>query len=225
MSRKVYVRNTRPEDFPVITDISRQIYDERLIWTEDELYSHQHVFPEGQFVAVTHDTQEVVGTAMSLIVLWDDYDLGDDYIDFTADSTFRNHDAKGHTLYGAEVFVDQNRRGLGIGGALYEARRNLCRQLGLLRIRAGARLPGYDDVANRLSVEDYVREVIAGRMYDPTLSFQLRQGFNVIGIASGYLAPDEESRNYAAVIEWLNTQVASDHDIVAARERYMDSIS
>lgn len=225
MSRKVYVRNTRPEDFPAIMDISRQIYDDSLIWTEEELRSHQEVFPEGQFVAVTHDTHEVVGTAMSLIVLWDDYDLEDDYIDFTADSTFRNHNPEGRTLYGAEVFVDRTRRGLGIGGALYEARRNLCRQLGLLRIRAGARLPGYDAVADRLSIEDYVREVIAGRMYDPTLSFQLRQGFHVIGIAPGYLAPDEKSRNYAAVIEWLNTQAATEEDILAARERYMDSIS
>ena len=225
MSRKVYVRKTRPEDFPVIIDISRQIYDEKLIWTEEELQSHQEVFPEGQFVAVTRDTHEVVGTAMSLIVLWEDYDLEDDYIDFTADSTFRNHNPEGRTLYGAEVFVDQTRRGLGIGGALYEARKTLCRELGLLRIRAGARLPGFDDVADRLNIEDYVREVIAGRMYDPTLSFQLRQGFNVIGIASGYLAPDEESRNYAAVIEWLNTQAATENDIVAARERYMDSIS
>ncbi|MFW6368189.1 MAG: GNAT family N-acetyltransferase [Spirochaetota bacterium] len=225
MSHQVYVRRTTPDDFAAIEAMSRLIYDDQLAWTRDELASHQRLFPEGQFVAVARDTGEVVGTAMSLIVAWEDYDIGDDYIDFTADSTFRNHDRSGRTLYGAEVFVHPHRRGMGIGGALYEARRQLCRELGLLRIRAGARLPGYHKAADRLSVYEYVREVIAGRAYDPTLSFQLRQGFSVIAIVSGYLAPDAASRNYAAVIEWLNTQEATDAEIERARSRYLDSIS
>lgn len=221
---KVFVRTTRPEDFAAIEEMSRLIYDEQLTWSPEELESHQRLFPEGQFVAISRKTGEVVGTAMSLIVSWDDYDIGDDYIDFTADSTFRNHDPSGRTLYGAEVFVHPNRQGMGIGRALYRARQDLCKRLGLLRIRAGARLPGYDAVAGRMNIHDYVREVIAGRAYDPTLSFQLRQGFRVIGIAEGYLAPDAKSRNYAAVIEWLNTEVATDREIEAARERYFDSL-
>lgn len=225
MSQQVYVRRTTPEDFPAIEAMSRLVYDDQLAWTREELASHQNLFPEGQFVAVARDTQEVVGTAMSLIVSWEDYEIGDDYIDFTADSTFRNHDPSGRTLYGAEIFVHPHRRGMGIGGSLYEARRELCRELGLLRIRAGARLPGYHEASERLSVYDYVREVIAGRAYDPTLSFQLRQGFNVIAIVSGYLAPDAASRNYAAVIEWLNTRKATDEEIAIARSRYLDSIS
>ena len=43
-------------------------------------------------------------------------------------------------LYGAEVMVHPARQGTGVGKCLYEARRALTIRLGLLRIRAGARL-------------------------------------------------------------------------------------
>jgi hypothetical protein len=45
------------------------------------------------------------------------------------------------------------------------------------RIRAGARIPGYGVVADRMSPEVYVEEVVRGLRKDPTLSFQLAQGF------------------------------------------------
>lgn len=222
MSSRVIVRQTLSDDLPAIEQMSKLVYDApQLAWSLDELRSCLRSFPEGQLVAVSPRTGEIVGTAMSLIIKWDDYDIEDDYIDFTADSTFHNHDPQGRTLYGAEIFVHPDRQGLGTGSALYEARRDLCRRFGLLRIRAGARIPGYQSVADRMSVHDYVREVIAGRAYDPTLSFQLRQGFQVIGIASGYLAPDVESRNYAVVIEWLNSDVATPDELEAARSRYL----
>ena len=79
--------------------------------------------------------------AASLIVLWDDYDMTSSWRDFTEHGTFRNHDPKGRTLYGAEVMVHPDEQGRGIGKKLYAARRELVRRMGLLRIRAGARLP------------------------------------------------------------------------------------
>ena len=64
--------------------------------------------------------------------------------------TFTNHDP-GRTLYGAEVMVRPNEQGRGIGQQLYTVRRELVRRLGLLRIRAGARLAGYHLQADRLT--------------------------------------------------------------------------
>ncbi|MEX0742560.1 MAG: GNAT family N-acetyltransferase, partial [Phycisphaeraceae bacterium] len=132
----VIVRNTRPEDIEQIQALSKLTYSRREAWTPRELQSHLRIFPEGQFVAIEQATGRVVGMAASLIVLWDDYELDTSWIDFTDDGLFTNHDPEhGRTLYGAEVMVHSDMQGRGVGKKLYAARRQLCRRLGLLRIR------------------------------------------------------------------------------------------
>jgi hypothetical protein len=108
-------------------------------------------------------------------------------------------------------------QGKGIGKRLYERRRELCQRLGLLRIRAGARLAGYHRCADSLSPEEYTRRVVSGELSDPTLSFQLSRDFVVIGVARQYLRHDKESLGHAAVIEWLNPAVATARDYAARK--------
>jgi len=203
--RRVIVRNTTPDDFAGIIALSEETYPGSPPWSESALASHREQFAEGQFVAIDTQSGSVVGMAASLIVLWDDYEFDDSWRDFTAGGSFRNHDpARGHTLYGAEVMVSPGRRGLGIGKAIYAARFALAERLGLWRIRAGARLRGYHRHAHRLSAREYTERVVRGTSTDATLSFQLRQGFEVLGVVPNYLAYDPESLGYAAVIEWRN---------------------
>lgn len=200
---EIVVRETRESDFDQIVELTRRVYAETPPWTRAQLEAHHKVFPEGQFVAVAGE--RVVGMAASLIVWWDDYDVTTSWRDFTAEGTFANHDpAKGRTLYAAEVMVDPDWQGHGIGGRLYDARRQLVIRLGLRRIRAGARLRGYHRYASRLTPRDYVRRVESGEIHDPTLSFQLHRGFRVLDVVAGYLRHDPESLGHAAVIEWVN---------------------
>ena len=117
----------------------------------------------------------------------------------------------------ADIMVDPDSQGLGMGKALYAARDELLRAYGLLRIRAGARLQGYHLHRDTLSPEAYVLEVVAGRLSDPTLTFQLKRGFKVLGIAAGYMRHDPMSLGFAAVIEYLNPAVATPDDY--ARQR------
>ncbi|MEO8440791.1 MAG: GNAT family N-acetyltransferase [Spartobacteria bacterium] len=209
---KVVVRNTRSEDFEQIIQMTREVYRDSPSWSVEQLASHLEVFPEGQFVAVEEGTGRVLGMAASLIVVWDDYDMTASWRDFTDHGTFRNHDPKGRTLYGAEVMVRPSEQGRGTGKKLYKARRALVRRLGLLRTRAGARLCGYHRYADRLTAEQYVVRVMAGDLSDPTLTFQLKQGFLPLAVAPDYLHHDPESLGYAAVIEWLNPEVATAAD-------------
>src|SRR5690606_29150427 len=138
----IRVRPTRPEDFPSIHRISRAIYPDSPAWSDAQLTSHLAMSPEGQLVA--GDAGGVVGMAASLVVLWDDYSYDTSWREFTDHGMFTNHDpVHGRTLYGAEIMVDPARQGQGIGKALYQGRRDICRRLRLLRIRAGARLAGY----------------------------------------------------------------------------------
>ncbi len=100
---------------------------------------------------------------------------------------------------------------------LYRARRKTARKFGLLRIRAGARLRGYGEYAGSLEPTEYVSRVVNGQITDATLTFQIRRGFHVIAVIPRYLRDDPESRGYAAVIEWLNPDVATPEDCAEAR--------
>jgi GNAT superfamily N-acetyltransferase len=179
------------------------------------------VFPQGQLVALDPPTGELLGMAASLVVLWDDYEIDANWRDMTDHGMFTNHDPRGHTLYGAEIMVDPDARRRGVGRAIYAARRDLARRLRLLRIRAGARLRGYSRHRDTLSPEAYVRAVVDGSIADPTLTFQLKQRFKVIAVVSGYLQHDPESLGYAAVIEWINHDVARRRDYAGREPRFL----
>lgn len=220
--QNILVRNTQPKDFPQITELSRAVYPESIPWSEKALASHVEIFPEGQFVAIDQEKNRVVGMASSLILHWEDYDMIEDWSDFTDGGKFTNHDPEhGRTLYGAEVMVDPACQGQGIGRKIYRARRDLARKMKLLRIRAGARLRGYHKYAKQWTAEEYVQRVVREEVRDPTLSFQLHQGFEVLGVVPKYLQNDPESLGYAAVIEWLNPEVAQPKDYAKRNPKFL----
>jgi GNAT superfamily N-acetyltransferase len=217
----IVVRQVTPADFPDIIELTRRVYPQSPPWSERQLASHQNVFPEGQLIAIDEDTGAVAGMAASLIVLWDDYDIASSWRDFTDAGMFTNHDPlRGRTLYGAEVMVDPAMQGAGVGSRLYAERQALAERLALLRIRAGARLRGYHLCAATMTAAEYVEQVVDGRLYDPTLTFQLRRGFHVLDVVAGYLRHDPESLGWAAVIEWINTAVASPADYHHGHPRF-----
>ena len=218
LQRKVRIRRTRKSDIPAIIALSRHVYPNSAPWSEKQLSSHLDVFPRGQLVAEDPEAKEIVGMAASLIVFWDDYDMSGSWRDFTAGGMFTNHDpVLGKTLYGAEVMVMPTRQGTGIGKAIYAGRRRVAQRYGLLRIRAGARLRGYSAVSYKMSPDEYVRGVVRGELSDPTLGFQLSQGFHVLAVVPRYLHHDPESEGFAAVIEWLNPRVATLEDYKLAQ--------
>lgn len=64
-------------------------------------------------------------------------------------------------------------------------------------------MPGYQHHADQLSAEAYVDAVVSGELKDPVLTFLLRCGRVPVCIMPDYL-DDEQSRNYAALMEWRN---------------------
>jgi len=202
----VILRTLEEGDIPKLIELHRrcfpQMTDSDEAWQDDQLLSHLRVFPEGQLVLERDGA--LLGAASSLIV-----DLGPNplrhhtYYGITDDGYFYNHDPRGDTLYGADVYVAPECRSEGLGRFLYEARRDLCRRLNLRRILAGGRLWNYADHAERLTPEEYVYGVQDGEIPDPVLGFQLREGFVVRGIMQNYIR-DPRSRDHASLLEWLN---------------------
>lgn len=209
----ILIRQTQPDDFTAISELSKAVYSFPPYWNKTLLASHLEVFPQGQFVAIDSVSGKLVGMAASLIIRWDDYDIHGSWKDFTDAGMLTNHDpARGRTLYGVEVMVSPTVQRGGIGSALYAARRRLVEDLKLPRIRAGARLRGYYRYAHQMSAEDYAIKVIRGEIQGMTLAFQLKHGFRVLAVVSNYLPGDPESLGHVAVIEWINKQVATPQD-------------
>ena len=69
-----------------------------------------------------------------------------------------------------------------------------------------------------MTPREYVADVIAGKREDPTLSFQLKNGFVVLDIIPDYLH-DTESRNFATLLEWLNPQYVAAVSLHASEQQ------
>lgn len=202
----VKLRNTIKEDIHKIISLQKESFPFLAkygnIWHEDELQSHLNIFPEGQFVAEEPDGT-IVGSASTLIV-----NLNPEYADhtwkeITADGMFANHNPKGDSLYGADISTHPKYRHEGIGSMLYDERKNLVIKLNLRRMIAGGRLFNYCKYANQMTVDQYAKDVLEGKLHDPVLSFEIANGFRFIKILSNYL-DDVRSLNFASFIEWLN---------------------
>lgn len=205
---KVTVREATRNDIPRLVELNRisypQMAEDNVVWGESHLLCHQRTFPQGQLVAEING--QIMGACSSLIV-----NVGPDplrnhtWAGATDSGFFYNHDPKGDTLYGADIYAHPDARGIGVGAALYEARRKICKRFNLRRILAGGRLWNYAEYADLYTPQEYALRVVRGDIKDLVLSFQLRQGFILRGILSNYIR-DQRSHNYASLIEWLNPE-------------------
>lgn len=93
---------------------------------------------------------------------------------------------------------------LRLGRRLYEARKDLCRNLNLKSIMAGGRIPNYRQYADKMTAEEYIKAVKSKDIYDPTLTFQLSNGFEVKRLLKAYWPEDTASQGYATLLQWYN---------------------
>ena len=167
--------------------------------TSDDIEAYAEVFPEGYFVALIDGVPVGQGAGIYLDF---DFDNPEHTIaGITGEHQCGNHDPKGQWYYGTDISVHPDHRGKGIGSMLYEARKDLVRRDGRRGIIAGASLPGYFGHKISMSAAEYVDDVVAGHLSDPTLSFQLSHGFEVRGMLENYLE-DEADDGWAALIVW-----------------------
>lgn len=199
---RIILRNIQPEDVHELEVLSHTGFPGMDAFKAENFTSHIKIFPEGQF-CVEYDGK-LIGSASSMILNFDEFSPEDNFDTVTADGMITNHNPDGQDLYGVDVVVHPDYRGFKIGSMLYEARRNLCKSLNLKRIVFGGRIPGYHKVADKLTAKEYVQEVLDGKRTDPTMSFQLGQGFGYKGIIPNYIPDDTESMGYATLMEWIN---------------------
>lgn len=203
-AKKIEVRNLKLDDYLGLRTSMVEAYKNwhGSVWTEAHIKKLLEIFPEGQIVVLFND--KVVGVALSIIVNYDSFSDDHTYKEITGNYTFNTHTLKGNVLYGIEVFVHSEFRGLRLARRLYDARKELCERMNLKSIVFGGRLPGYAAQAGELSPKEYIDKVKMKEIHDPVLSFQLSNEFHVRKLLTNYMPGDAESKDYATLMEWNN---------------------
>lgn len=168
---------------------------------EEHFLMHCKLFPEGNFVALSGS--RIVGLGSGFLIDFDFNDHQHTFMEILADGWYTNHDPNGAYYYGADISVHPDFRRRGIGAKLYEARKSVVRRLNRRGIVAGGLMPNFAKYKHMMSAHEYVERVKRREIYDSTLTFQMDNGFRIMGALENYIV-DSASDNWSALILWDN---------------------
>ncbi|MCO6431229.1 MAG: carbon-nitrogen hydrolase family protein [Deltaproteobacteria bacterium] len=209
--KKIKVRQLRLEDFQKVVDLQLKCFPGMKPWSLEQFESQMKIFPEGQ-IGIVYNSK-LVASSSSLIVRFDHYHEWHNWKEISDAGFIRNHDPRGDTLYGIEIMVSPEVRGHKLARRLYDARKQLAKKLKIRKIIIGGRIPGYSRFADKMSAEEYVKQVINKRLTDPVLTVQVANGFEVTGLIPNYMPNDKESLGYATSCEWINPDYVIDESL------------
>ena len=200
--KKIKIRQITVEDFDDVVAMQARCFPGMVTWKRDQIESQVRLFPEGQF-CIEYDGN-IVASASSLIVDFDHYDDWHNWKEISDNGYIRNHDPEGDTLYGIEIMVDPEFRGMKLARRLYERRKELARERNIRRMIIAGRIPGYGAQSEKMTAREYAEQVIKKNLYDPVLTVQLSNGFQLRRLIPNYFPSDSDSRGYATFLEWTN---------------------
>ena len=200
--KKIKLRRLTLEDYDNLVQMQQRCFPGMTPWGRDQIESQISLFPEGQLCIEYKG--KVVASSNSLIVDYDRYEEWHDWKRVSDAGYIRNHTPEGDTLYGIEIMVDPEYRGMHLARRLYDARKDVCRRLNLARIVVGGRIPGFGSQPPEMTAREYVEKVIERGLYDPVLTTQVANGFVLNELIPDYFPSDEASRGYATHLEWPN---------------------
>ncbi len=210
MAEAFVVQNMQPEHVEACAALQplcypTLAYEEQL--KPEHFLSHIRLFPEGQFVALERASGRVVGSTSGFLTYYEriapEYFQGHTFLEAIAGGWLTNHNPRGNYYYGIDMCVHPDYRGRGIARMLHDARKALCRRLNLRGQVIGGMIPGYANFKHLMSAADYVRHVVAGIIFDSTLTTQLRNGFELRGLLQNYLH-DPPTDGWSTLLEWRN---------------------
>ena len=192
------------EDYEELKEVMIEAYASMpgSYWRKYHIKSLIEKFPEGQVVIKVNG--QLAGCALSIILDYNQFDDHHTYEDITGNFTFSTHTDRGDVLYGIDVFIKKEYRGLRLGRRLYDYRKELTERLNLRGIAFGGRIPNYHKYAEQLSPKEYIDKVKRKEIHDPVLNFQISNDFHPSKILKGYLEGDSASGEFAVLLEWDN---------------------
>ncbi len=215
--RSIVVRPLCMDDFDRIVALQLKCFPGMKPWTREQMESQLTIFPEGQICV--ENAGSIVASSSSLMLDFAMYADWHNWREISDAGYIRNHNPEGNTLYGIEIMVDPEFRGMRLARRLYDARKKLAREKNLMRIVLGGRIPGYHQYKDQMTARQYVDKIINKQLVDPVLTAQLSNGFVLVRLLKAYLEPDRESQGYATLLEWTNLDYQPDvHRIFVAEK-------
>ena len=172
-------------------------------FTEADLLQLAEIFPQGTILA--HDGERVVGmgTGVFLNLDFDNLPPTEQELLYDATTNTSKHNPEGDYYYGSDMAVHPDYRGKRIGRAIYNRRKALLVEHNRIGFAAAAVLPGFANHKDKIDIDTYIEQVLAGNLFDPTLSMQLRNGFRFIRVIKDFFI-FPRSDNWCALIVWEN---------------------
>ncbi len=171
-------------------------------WKEHHIEKLLKIFPEGQVVVKANG--HIAGCALSIIIPQNKVDNPHTYREITGNYTFDTHTREGDLLYGVDIFIKPEFRGMRLGRRMYDFRKELCETLNLKGIVFGGRIPNYHNYSETLSPKKYIEKVKSKEIEDPVFNFQLSNDFYPVRILKKYLEGDVLSKEFAVLLKWDN---------------------
>ena len=224
---KLVIRNAKPKDIAGIRPLYDKVYGVANGYTVDQIAGQINKFPDGQFVAEFEG--QIVGHCVTFVIDSATALSQHSWTEITGGGFAARHDPDGDMLYGMDVIVDSEFRRLRIGQRFYKVRQDLCQWLELKGIVFGGRMPAYTRAKRRKansaeSPQDYLDKVLAGKIHDQVLRFQLANGFEPDRILEGYLPEDKASQGNAVLMVWRNPYVDRDQPVKKRLPRGVEAV-
>ncbi len=192
------IRNATPEDVVQMEYVQAQCYPtlhQSEILTKNHFANHIKVFPEGQLVVEKEG--KIVASASTFRCDFPEHDST--FLEETDNLWITNVQIpNGDWMYGIDMGVLQEYRGLGLSTEMYNARNEICKQLKLKgQIIAGMTI-GYGKVKDKMTIEEYCYALGINKFTDPTITPQRKAGFRWIRPLYNYINDPESG--YASVL-------------------------
>lgn len=194
--------NTQSRHAPTIAAISYcDDPDDETVFHAHHIRAHVQRFPQGQFTALCEG--RVVGYATTMRTNRPPSARPLPWLQAVGDMRLSAHHPRGEWLYGVDFYVHPDFRRRGIGSALYRARFDLVKRLGLKGFYAGGMLAGYHRYCQQMTASDYGERVRRREITDPTITMQMNRGFRPQGVIENYVS-GLPAYSSAMLIVWDN---------------------
>jgi GNAT superfamily N-acetyltransferase len=205
VSDGIVICTTQPEHTIQLEELQKIVFPtlakESLMRSEHYL-NHIHIFPDGQFVAVKDG--KVIGMTTAIryhLDLRDKHTFND-----VLDGGFLNtHQPDGDWLYGMDIGTHPDFRGKGIAKYLYNARQETVKRLRLKGQYTYGMMSGYGDAKGVMGATEYYALLLEGKIKDPTVSRQIKNGFKPYGLVPGYV-DDPVCDGYCVLLIRMNEE-------------------
>jgi GNAT superfamily N-acetyltransferase len=198
LNDRFLIRTAKPEDAIQMEYVQSKCYPtlhESEILVRDHFVNHMKVFPEGQIV-VEFDG-EIVASASTFRCYFPEHDST--FLEETDNLWITNvQQPNGDWMYGIDMGVLPEYRGLGLSKEMYKARHEVCKRLGIKgQIIAGMTI-GYGKVKDQMTIEEYCQRLENKEFTDPTITSQRNAGFRWIRPLYNYI--NDPDAGYASIL-------------------------